>query len=143
MSATNPSRAVRWAQAVVNGMDAVSETFLLSMETIGEKQKARSDGEGKDAPRLGLFLKATSRAATGVKWSLIAIVMIAIVAMVGVVAVRRAAAPAASQSLAQQVAPPIAAVIRLKCAKGAYRDLPEIQASACGKPSTPAKGEVQ
>ena len=138
-----PPRSVRWAQAVVNAMDAVSGTFLLSMETIGAERTA----DRKDAPRLAVFRRATSRAAKGVKRSLIATVVIAIVAMVGVLAIRPTPhAPAVvnqTPPLARDAALTIAAVIRLKCARGAYRDLPEIQASACGKPSTPAKGEVR
>ena len=147
MSPIDPSRTVRWAQAIVNGMDAVSETFLHSMATIGTEQKTKQDIEAKDARRLGVFLKATSRAATGVKWSLVAVTVTAILAMVGVLTVRRVSAPVQTfhqrPALAQQGAPAIPAVIRLKCAKGAYRDLPEIQASACGKPTTTAQGEVQ
>lgn len=142
-SGEHPPRSVRWAQAVLNVMDAVSGTFLLSMETIGAERTA----ERKDAPRLAIFRRATSRAAKGVKWSLIATVVVAIVAMVGFLAIRPVlpSAGMANQTppLARDAAPPIAAVIRLKCARGAYRDLPEIQASACGKPSKPAKGEVR
>lgn len=142
MSEHEPSRSVRWAKAIVNGVDAVTGTFLLSMETIGAERAAIT----KDVPRLAVLRRATSRAATGVKWTLMTTVVIAILAMVGILATRSPAPAAASNRtppLAQQAAPPIAAVIRLKCARGAYRDLPEIQASACGKPSTPAKGEVQ
>ena len=142
MSGDTPSRAVRWAHAVVNGVDAVTGTFLLSMETIGTERAAN----GTEAPRLAVFRRATTRAATGVKWSLVAVVIVGILAMCGALAVRSTSqAPAARQTAnrAQQTTPAIAAVIRLKCAKGAYRDLPEIQASACGKPSMTARGEVR
>lgn len=140
--AEHPSRSVRWAQAVVNAVDAVTDTFFQTMQTIGA-ERARDTTE---RPRLGVFVRVTSRAAKGVKWSLIGVVIIGVLALVGVLAARSLPAPPKSPPvapLARGAAPPIAAEIRLKCAKGAYRDLPEIQAAACGKASTPARGEVQ